>query len=102
MLIHSSLNAKTCVLFDWSEAHYFLDEWYLLCFVLLQRHRDKIAHLMSTLRSIIPSSERQEMSSVLAGAIKHIHHLREENEVRALHGCHGVKPPHSTHTRCAD
>ena len=49
----------------------------------LQRHRDRISHLMDTLRSIIPPSERQDMSSVLERAIHHINHLNEENKVCA-------------------
>ena len=54
----------------------------LLCNVLLlQRHRDKISHLMDTLRSIIPPSERQDMSSVLERAIEHINYLDDQNKV---------------------
>ena len=52
--------------------------------ILLQRHRDRISHLMDTLRSIIPPSEKKDMSSVLKRAIEHIHYLDEENKVRVF------------------
>ena len=51
----------------------------------MQRHRDRIAHLMGTLSSIIPPSEKQDRLSVLERTIEHIHRLTEENKVRA-HG----------------
>ena len=49
---------------------------------------------MSTLRSLIPRCERQDISSVLAAAIQHICHITEENEVSALHGCHAANTSH--------
>ena len=49
----------------------------------MQRHRDGIAHLMDTLRSILPPSEKQDKLSVLERTIEHINRLTEENKVHA-------------------
>ena len=51
----------------------------------MQRHRDKVAHLMDTLRSIIPPTEKHDRLSVLEMTIKHINRLTGENEVCACH-----------------
>ena len=51
----------------------------------MQRHRDKVAHLMDTLRSIIPPAEKHDRLSVLEMTIKHINRLTGENKVCACH-----------------
>ena len=98
VLIHCNWIVQTCMWYGWSECHDCLVAWYHV----LQRHRDRIAHLTRTLRSILPPSERQEMTSVLAGAIKHIRHITAENEVRALHGCHATQPTYSPCARSTE
>ena len=59
----------------------------LLCmfYEQMQRHRDGIANLMDTLRSILPPSEKQDKLSVLERTIEHINCLTEENKVCACH-----------------
>ena len=49
--------------------------------LLVQRHRDKISHLIDTMRCIIPPSKRKDMASVLQRAIDFIKYLDEENKV---------------------